>query len=134
MRPNVERTSGDDPSHASPRDCDLLLLRDHKCWCDCHESNVWPHDWHHVFYIILCTILAAEYIFDKPLLGEEVAGGSDTECPYIRISAIRPGSLAERSRMLKMRDELVEVDSYLMVEMTHNEAIDNLGICTSPDL
>ena len=94
----------------------------------------------HMIGIMCFTISCApflqlnSYIFDKPLLGEEVAGGSDTECPYIRISAIRPGSLAERSRMLKMRDELVEVDSYLMVEMTHNEAIDNLGICTSPDL
>ena len=36
--------------------------------------------------------------FNKPL-GVEVEGGSDTESPYIQISAIKPGSLAERSRM-----------------------------------
>ena len=73
----------------------------------------------HMIGIMCFTLSCAPFLqlntsFDKPL-GVELEGGSDTEFPYIRISAIRPGSLAERSRMLKMGDELVEVDSYLMV-------------------
>ena len=69
--------------------------------------------------------------FDKPL-GVEVEGGSDTESPYIRISAIMPGSLAERSRMLRVGDELVEVDRHLMVGITHDEATDILGHIYKP--
>ena len=69
--------------------------------------------------------------FDKPL-GVEIEGGSDTDCPYIRISAIKPGSIADRSRMLRVGDELVEVDQHLMVGMTRNEAIDVLGHIYKP--
>ena len=59
-------------------------------------------------------------------------GGSDTECPYIRISAIKCGSIAERSKVLCVGDELVEVDQHLMVGMTHEEAIDVLGHISKP--
>ena len=59
-------------------------------------------------------------------------GGSDTKCPYIRISAIKSGSVAERSRVLRVGDELVEVDRHLMVGLTHDEAINILAHISKP--
>ena len=81
--------------------------------------------------ISCASFLQLNTSFDKPL-GVEVEGGSDTESPYIRISAIKPGSVAERSRILRVGDELVEVDRHLMVGMTHNEAITILGDIYKP--
>ena len=69
--------------------------------------------------------------FDKPL-GVDIEGGSDTECPYIRISAIKCGSVADRCGMLRVGDELLEIDQHLMVGTTHREAIDVLGHISSP--
>ena len=82
-------------------------------------------------YLLTFLLLQLNTSFDKPL-GVDVEGGSDTECPYIRISAIKPGSVAERCGMLKVGDELVEIDQHLMVGTTHNEAIDILRHISKP--
>ena len=59
-------------------------------------------------------------------LGVDIEGGSDIDSPYIRISGIKPGSMAERCSMLRVGDELVEINEHLMVGSTHDEAIDIL--------
>ena len=51
-------------------------------------------------------------------------GGSDTESPYVKIAAIAPGSVAERCGMLRVGDELVEVDEVPIVGATHSQALD----------
>ena len=53
-------------------------------------------------------------------------GGSDTNCPYVCISYIQPGSVAKRCGMLRVGDELVQIDQHLMVGTTHSEAVDIL--------
>ena len=68
---------------------------------------------------------------DAPL-GLQVEGGSDTHCPYITISSITPGSLGERCNLLRVGDELVEVDDHLMVGSTHKEAVAILEKITKP--
>ena len=60
---------------------------------------------------------------DRPL-GVEIEGGSDTESPYVKIAAIAPGSVAERCGMLRVGDELVEVDEVPIVGATHSQALD----------
>ena len=69
--------------------------------------------------------------FNRPL-GIDIEGGSDTECPYIRIAAITPGSLADKCKLLRAGDELVKVNDHLMVGATHFEAIDILGTLYKP--
>ena len=59
-------------------------------------------------------------------------GGSDTTSPYIAISSIDPGSLAANCGLLKIGDELVEVDDHLMVGCTHREAVKILGQILKP--
>ena len=59
-------------------------------------------------------------------------GGSDTDSPYIRISNIKPGLVADKCGMLRVGDELVQIDQHLMVGITHFEAIDILGHIYKP--
>ena len=69
--------------------------------------------------------------FDKPL-GIDVEGGTDTDSPYIRISNIKPGFIADKCGMLQVGDELVQIDKHLMVGITHFKAIDILGHIYKP--
>ena len=57
-------------------------------------------------------------------LGLEIEGGSDrAECSYIRVKSIRPGSVADRSGLIRIGDEIVQFDGQLMVGETHSEAL-----------
>lgn len=59
-------------------------------------------------------------------------GGSDTESPYIRIKHITPDSVADQCGLLKIGDELVQIDDHPMVGMTHFEAVDVIGHIYKP--
>ena len=63
----------------------------------------------------------------------EVEGGSDnTDCPYIRIRAIHPGSVADKCGILRVGDELVQIDRQLVVGATHREATEAIGLIDKP--